>query len=808
MREEKTPETCSRCGACCAPDAEFCRNCGGKLRTAMDSVSVTTVAKGAMPPIPAVPLPSVPPPAGMGAAPSPCSPSGDHMKASARNPRKLPLTIIAMVAVVLLVITGFVVTYNLHLWGSHAVPYFSADDESPSADDVLARLQGDRFNAKKRQEFSKEKRGAYLRLDGVQEGERIERTQEITVVESLGPGVPEGTIGEDEGTATEILSDMGVPVTKYTMVSDDPGKVVATFPQDGHALEERDGTAKTSATKTDTGEADGTDTGTNVGEAAPDSPDGIKFAVGVKGDGVPVEVYGVAQAEAERLLRSRGFEVGVKLVPADRDMIGKVVRTEPQIGKESAASRATMYIGANAKDLRASMMITADGVEESELYHGKTPSDLSTLIGQWCTDAGDCVELAPTDSTNEGTQPVRYLQMKRDGEHVGAERLDNLPGVHYMPDYDVDKPEGAFRYQLGTGSTGVLDIYDTNQLALCGTQPRNGVGWYCDHGTPKSWEESDDDGRQHKDSGLVYRMSDYLIVVPVDADIASVSRSGYFVQSDEKTGQADADRPYLLIRDPRLYDADDREVSALSMDGGMAVVNPFIPTESGSPKMKFAPAPSAESAYYLVQPSPFDWTAMGEGEAVCDEQGCDVATKAPVKQKAADMTIAQIRSAVKRGDFTPIAGRYCQKKTGDCLTLDDDGTVTGPRSGYVKHDAMSTTLTIQSSVRATWFPEGTVKDHALELKAPESDTYCMNDRAGENQGEACLSGDYAYGSDIRQPLTLTYYAKGLDLSQHDEYDQYAFYGVTPPDPDTPFLHRPEALRPPPPADENVYYLVD
>lgn len=355
------------------------------------------------------------------------------MKASARNPRKLPLTIIAMVVVVLLVVTGCVVTYNLHLWGSHAVPYFSADDESPSADDVLARLQGDRFNAKKRQEFSKEKRGTYLRLDGVQEGERVERTQEITVVESLGPGVPEGTVGEDEGTATKILSDMGVPVTKYTMVSDDPGKVVATFPQAGHALEERDGTAKTPATKTDTGEADGTDTETSRDAPATDSPDGIKFAVGVKGDGVPVEVYGMAQAEAERLLRSRGFEVGVKLVPADRDMIGKVVRTEPQIGKESAASRATMYIGANAKDLRASMMITADGVEESELYHGKTPSDLSTLIGQWCTDAGDCVELAPTDSLNEGTQSVRYLQMKRDGEHVGAERLDNLPGVHYSP---------------------------------------------------------------------------------------------------------------------------------------------------------------------------------------------------------------------------------------------------------------------------------------------------------------------------------------------------------------------------------------
>lgn len=315
MREEKTSETCSRCGAYRAPDAEFCRNCGGKLRAAMDSVDVTTVAKGAMPPIPAVPLPSVPPPTEMGAPPPPCPPSGDHMKASARNPRKLPLTIIAMVVFALLVVTGCAVTYNLHLWGSHAVPYFSADDEILSADDVLARLQGDRFNAKKRQEFSKEKRGAYLRLDGVQEGERVERTQEITVVESLGPGVPEGTVGEDEGTATKILSDMGVPVTNYTMVSDDPGKVVATFPQDGHALEKRDDTAKTPATKTDTGEADGTDTGTSGGEPAPDSLDGIKFVVGVKGDGVPVEVYGMAQAEAEGLLKSRGFEVGTKLVP-------------------------------------------------------------------------------------------------------------------------------------------------------------------------------------------------------------------------------------------------------------------------------------------------------------------------------------------------------------------------------------------------------------------------------------------------------------------------------------------------------------
>lgn len=65
------------------------------------------------------------------------------------------------------------------------------------------------------------KSGKFLGYQGIQSGDRVRAGSVVTVRESAGPGVPEGTVGKKAESVVTTFSQMGVPVHyKQVIVSD------------------------------------------------------------------------------------------------------------------------------------------------------------------------------------------------------------------------------------------------------------------------------------------------------------------------------------------------------------------------------------------------------------------------------------------------------------------------------------------------------------------------------------------------------------------------------------------------------------
>ena len=168
---------CTRCGQPIKPEAMFCANCGAPV-TLGDATNDAT--RMASPPAPVTPVA----PAATSMAPS----AGD----SAR--RKLMIMIAAVIVVIALVVAG-IVTKGFGAWSERQIPQI---DASAKASDVVAKLESSGIHVKRAKAYGAAKQGEYLRLDGYEPGEHVGRDETVTVVESLGPGVPEGTVGMDK----------------------------------------------------------------------------------------------------------------------------------------------------------------------------------------------------------------------------------------------------------------------------------------------------------------------------------------------------------------------------------------------------------------------------------------------------------------------------------------------------------------------------------------------------------------------------------------------------------------------------------
>lgn len=815
---------CTHCGKPVDDRAKFCAACGSPVQAA-----------------PAAVPPAVPAPATVAAPQAMSGETAAAMDAEAAKQKKILYAAIAAVVAVILVFGGLF-AYNAWFAG---VPVPAAG--SAKANDVVAQLSGKGVQVTKTQRYAKEKAGQYLGVEGVQPGTKVRKGQSVVVVESLGPGVPKGTVGEERDAAIAQFKDMGVPVTTYAIVSDKLGTVVASYPSDGHALTEAGERLKGGKIE--------------MPKPAKDQPDGILLAVGVKGDGVPAEVYGMDGAKAEHELEQAGFSVTMQLVPADKDMIGKAVRTDPAIGQESDASEATLYVGADAKDLREAMMTTAQGAEG---YHGRVVADFRPLLGKWCRDDGPCVTLAQDDGdqgSNDGV--VRSISVTRDGrtqpDKVSRSGLRSHPGDFMSAnDWDLDSPNGGLENLLSAGDTGVIDIYDGFPMPYCGsTETGEMISSRCVNGTLVN-EGAENDPSTNAYSGTVYRMSEFLLVSPVGADMDAVKQSGYFadakdLKASKKTadkGDVDEDRPYLLLRDPSLYK--DGETEAPCDD--FAQGSPFIPTEHGGPRVKFAPAPSAASAYYFVNDG-FSWTTFGNGTQVCDAHGCkgiaddgkaDKAkrsdakssaskddgeaqtatpssepssadpspTATPTKKKTAeDMTTSEIRDTLRSGDFSIIAGRYCTHG-GSCLVLDDDGSMQlEGSSGWrgLTLEKTGTTVHVTNEERRPIDPK--FKDKVIMIAGSDDDYRCFS-----AQGDVALRGAACkrtggHGYDTFDPAWMVYYPKGIELNGNgvtgstDLFNDSSI-GLTPPDTSKSFIQWDYDAAMVPVADERVYYLAD
>ena len=157
-------------------------------------------------------------------------------------------------------------------------------------------------------------------------------------------------------------------------------------------------------------------------------------------------------------------------------------------------------------------------------------------------------------------------------------------------------------------------------FANCGDTVFNGtVGQYCVDGSFGTGFQAGGgiavpDGYAGP-TGLTYRMKDFLVYFPAGADVRALEASGYFAEDAlaeaGKRRDADASRPFVLLRDRGLYRDD--ETGAAIADYANAV-NPFVPTSSFRDGYRNAmigmkPAPSSETAYYLVE-NPYDWNAL------------------------------------------------------------------------------------------------------------------------------------------------------------------------------------------------------
>lgn len=549
---------CTRCGQPLKPGAMFCANCGAPATVGGAPNDATRIA--------APPAPGAPGAAGA-AAPT------DGAR------RRLIIMIAAAVAVIALVVAG-IATKGFGAWGERRIPQFEA---SAKAEDVAAKLEGSGIHVKRTKAYGAAGEGDYLRLDGHTPGERIGRDETVTVVESLGPGVPKGTVGLDKDKAIDRVRDMGVRVVTVEVPSGQDGKVVATMPADGQPVVEENGVRR------------------------------IALAVGsAKRPGIPMEIAGMDKDKAKQRLESKGYDVTLAPMMADKAMTGKIADADPGIGEESGETDVTLYYGATPDEVKQAMLVDHDESEGNEFH---AYDDLRILLGDWCTDGGDCITLVENQQSGPDVDYVRSVQIQgRTDAQFGLGACPFSQGVGMCDPVNTRYSQSLMRSLIG-GDSGAFEIYDSFAYApWCGTRQMGSAGPWCDHGAPVS--EYPGDGFHN--SGLEYRMGDFLVVVPAGADVKRLETSGYFARVKGGDAQAlDAARPYLLIRDPSLYD----ETTA-SADGSHPR-NPFVYDSAVANKqlVPFAPAPSERTAYYKVQPDA-SWTDAGDAEEVCPDGGC------------------------------------------------------------------------------------------------------------------------------------------------------------------------------------------
>lgn len=499
------------------------------------------------------------------AATPPANPTGSAAaQPSAKRPRmKLIAAIIAVLVV--LVGTGFGLAARKLEWiGPCTVPTV----RYRTAAEVSRELEAKGFLVKKKQMFNALGKGKCLGLVGVKAGDRLPKGTTVTVIESMGPGVPEGTVGSEPSKAETALLKMGVKVAEHEVVSEHPGKVAVTMPADG--------------------------------EPVRDTNDGIHIGVGITGDGIPVEIAGMDKDEAKTKLQQRGFDVTLKPRFSSRKNLGKIVRADPGIGVRTSETNVTLYYGVDA-----SKRYDVVGTSVPDRGSDKFMTNTVALAGKYCTDGGNCLTLEPgqTDSNPSG--------LVLDGKG-SSDFFDQLTLCTYSQDISGCNPSSGSYYNamkdfLIQGDTGAMELYAGFGLPVCGTTSYVGDGpTYCDGTSEKQVEDGSDgtDEQAMSEKYLKYVARDFFVVMPVGADLDQLESTGYFDGST--TYKPYADRPYLIRRDNSAYP----EIKATN-DAFHRKPNPYAP---GTNMQPFKKAPNAHNVYYLVE-QPVDFSQF-EGATV------------------------------------------------------------------------------------------------------------------------------------------------------------------------------------------------
>ena len=202
---------------------------------------------------------------------------------------------------------------------------------------IESNLKKQGLTVEVKKEFNKLKSGSYIRLNGANPGSYVLKSNKITIVESIGPGVPEkGVIGASLSSAKEVIKDMGVEIKIHQVVSNNKkdGEVIGADPMPGNSV------------------------------INPDH-DAIHLAVASKGKGIPIDLFGMDKEAALKKLESLGFK-DVMLTPhfSSKKMLGKIVGSYPSLGSSVTNGHIDLLYGIDASKTKEALSSYVD--------HGKS----------------------------------------------------------------------------------------------------------------------------------------------------------------------------------------------------------------------------------------------------------------------------------------------------------------------------------------------------------------------------------------------------------------------------------------------------
>ncbi|MBW3088555.1 PASTA domain-containing protein [Bifidobacterium sp. 82T24] len=553
--------------------------------------------------------------------------------------KQIILTIAAVVAIALIATGGMFLTHRAGLWGAKTIPDVSAikpaDGKKLTANIVAQQLNDQGITTEVKKVYSGKDVGTFAGLDGVKTGDRISAGQTVTVNESMGPGVPQGTVGK---TATDIvatLKTMDVPVRYKQVVVNDttktkPGTVIATYPNDGAPVVD---------TKT-----------------------GISVGVATKGDGIGYDIIGTDKNQAKSTLESKGYSVTLQPKFSSKQYVGKIAGSNPAPGTPlESGDSVTLYYGIDASQTTTVFTKTMDGQKVMA-----NPGDFMT--GTYCkSDNTTCITL-DMEKLNSGSE---YSYLFNAADNDGQSRM--LTASRSYQSYGMPPSDSSNAGLLINGKTGTFELFPLSSVMgdlYCGSEPMgDSPGVSCVNGTKVT-------GSTSPSSGLVRRMDAFYLYFPVGADVNAVESSGYFdadaLAKARKQKAVDTSRPFIVVRDKSLYDKSETEISNASQSDP----NPFMPADPNAGKtaktVKMKPAPSDGTVYYLSEGGDtIDWDSLTDA----DVKGAGDSTGSTSDSSGADAASKKI--------FAELAGsEYTFAASGDgslysLMTLKSDGTFSG-----------------------------------------------------------------------------------------------------------------------------------
>ena len=459
------------------------------------------------------------------------------------------------------------------------VPKFVASEK---IENITKTLASNGIKSQVVDEFSGKKPGSFLRYLNVKPNSRISSSYVVKVARSKGPGVPaKGVVGKSLKSAKKILESMGVPVKVHYVVSSKSGKILASNPVPGYSI------GKEKA---------------------------IHIAVGDSTlTGVPTSLFGMNKDTAYKKMLNSSYNVKLRPKFSSKKYLNKIVGAFPSLGSQLSGGDLTLYYGVDASQTKNTFL------HKDQPPYMFAQMNADSIAGLWCSKSGDCLDLRAPDKGDESHSSVSlyssdlpYDQNSYEGYKKSFDvcNITHDPtNCYYSTDGSSDNP---IKNHLLYGNSGVVEIYKYRGAPYCGNKlVDDSVAFFCVNGTvidqfnrPESmmnYGKFEDIPGYAK--GASFRMDEFLLLVPLNAKLDAVEKSGYFVGKGSK--RPDMSRPFILRRNPKLYKKTKVDVTNKHWSVNY---NPFVPTMFNKP-VKFAPAPDDDNAYYLVE-QPFDWSSI------------------------------------------------------------------------------------------------------------------------------------------------------------------------------------------------------